>query len=221
MSRLDDIATAFLRYLYESSHFRPDVAPFLDDPVRAPDTSPVSIDELCRVLAWLRHRELISLSGVSEDGLAARAGLTGDGLICAGHYRGDVHAWAHATDDTPPAVPEQGPGPDQAPSDEVLAPSSPEPHCPETLPVTGLARVARVLLLTLPTIRAESPGEEATERTARHLLEATRDPTPDAQRIRLLACRLRGELETGPLADTLGIVLLDGLDEALHESRLV
>ena len=56
------------------------------------------------------------------------------------------------------------------------------------------------------------------EWTARELCEVTQQERPDPRRVRLLARGLRATLTTGTVANTLGVVLLDGLDEAMQEA---
>ncbi|QUH02996.1 hypothetical protein HUO13_21185 [Saccharopolyspora erythraea] len=208
MSRSETIARAFLRYLYEDSHFRPEVAGFLDGPGPQAD---ISHDEFAAIVESLREKELIATSGPDAEGLPRRAGLTGSGLICAGHHDGDVEAWTRARE-APVGVLEQ-----PEPSEPVI-PSQAAP--PTRADFAGLARVARVVLLTLPTVQARSGDGDLVEHTARQLWECARRPDPDARRVRLFARRLREELRTGPVADTLGIVLLDGLDEEMAQAGI-
>ena len=85
---------------------------------------------------------------------------------------------------------------------------------------TGIIRVCRVLLLALPSVQATRAEDESAGQAASRLLEAARAPDPDPRRVRLLAQNLRLELTTGPVANTLGVVLLDGLDEAIREAGL-
>ncbi|PKW17378.1 hypothetical protein [Saccharopolyspora spinosa] len=209
MSRLESLARAFLRYLYEDDRFRPEVAGFFDSPAAEAATLQPSWAELAEVVRTLRDQELIATSGTGQQGAPARAGLTGSGLICAGRHGGDIGSWARAQSvallDEPPApvVPAQ-PSPAPAPSPDF----------------TGLTRVAKVVLLTLPTVHARYGDTAEIELIARRLREAARQDRPDPRRVRLLAYRLRSELATGSVANTLGVVLLDGLDEALAESGL-
>lgn len=113
----------------------------------------------------------------------------------------------------------------------MLTAPPPAPHVihprPATEPTTvprdslhGIARVARVCLLALPTVHARYGEDELVHRTARQLFDATRTTHPDPRRIRHLTTRLRTELSTGTIANTLGVVLLDSLDEAVREAQL-
>lgn len=213
MSRLDDLARAFLRYLYDDDHFRPHVADFLPSSYARALNPPAGEAELGQVLSWLRTNELVATSGGSAGALPARAGLTGSGLICAGYHGADVNAWSQEQASVVLAEPEAPEAlvPQQATSERTL----------DTRPTfTGLARVARVALLTLPTVHARYEEDALVQITAEQLLHATREAEPDAQRIRDLAHSLRDQLNTGSVANTLGVVLLDGLDEAMQESRL-
>jgi hypothetical protein len=210
VSRLESIARAFLRYLYEDDRFRPEVAGFFDSPAAETAALQPSWAELADVVQSLREHELIATSGTGQLGAPARAGLTGSGLICAGRHGGDVSSWARAQavavlDDRPP---------------EPVVPTQPGPVPSAELDFTGLTRVAKVVLLALPTVHARYGDTVEIELTARRLCEAVRKEQPDLRRVRLLAYRLRTELATGSVANTLGVVLLDGLDEALAESGL-
>ncbi|GAA2794254.1 hypothetical protein [Saccharopolyspora taberi] len=203
MSRLEMIARAFLRYLYKDPHFRPEVSGFLADPGLV---VPVGRDEFAQVVDALRGQELITTSGEEAGGVPARAGLTGSGLICAGHHDGDIAAWMNARA-APLAVLEDEP--------PVVIPEQPRPA-----DFTGLARVARVVLLTLPTVQERRGGGDRVERAARELWETARLPRPDPAEVRELARALRGELVGGPVAHTLGVVLVDGLDEEMARAGL-
>ncbi|MGP4018971.1 hypothetical protein [Saccharopolyspora sp. 5N708] len=207
MSRLESVARAFLRYLYEDNRFRPEVADFFDSPAVEATALQPSWAELTNVLQTLREHELIATSGVGQQGAPARAGLTGSGLICAGRHGGDIGSWSRAQ---AVAVLDEPP--------EPLVPTQPGP--PAVLDLTGVTRVAKVVLLALPTVHARYGDTVEIELTARRLCDAARQDNPDRRRVRLLAYRLRGELATGSVANTLGVVLLDGLDEALTESGL-
>lgn len=234
MSRLDDIAGAFLRYLYQSSQYRPEVAGFLAGPYADGIDPPVTVDELSRVLTWLRSCELVAASDTPVEDLPLRAGLTGSGLICAGPYQGDVHAWRGAGPRTAVLVEQHDDehrGRSDAPEErdetvqedhggEIISPR----QAPETttrshpeLSLDALGRVARVLLLTLPSIDDEQIPDQRVRRLAHDLLSESRSAEPDEERVRALATTLRSEISTGPVAGTLGVVLLDGIDEALGE----
>lgn len=92
----------FLRYLYEDSHFRPEISGFFTS-AHAQELHPrLTLEELATVLVTLRSSDLIATSKDAAQPLPARAGLTGTGLICAGHHGGDVGSWAAraATTDT-------------------------------------------------------------------------------------------------------------------------
>lgn len=209
MSRLESLARAFLRYLYEDDRFRPEVAGFFDSPAAEAAALQPSWAELAEVVRTLREQELIATSGTGQQGAPARAGLTGSGLICAGRHDGDISSWARAQS---VAVLDERPSP--------VVPAQPSP-APATSPdFTGLTRVAKVVLLALPTVHARYGDTVEIELIARRLCEAVRQDRPDPRRVRLLAYRLRSELATGSVANTLGVVLLDGLDEALAESGL-
>jgi hypothetical protein len=209
VSRLESIARAFLRYLYEDNRFRPEVADFFDSPAVEATALQPSWAELASVLQTLREHELIATSGVGQRGTPARAGLTGSGLICAGRHGGDVGSWSRAQ---AVAVLDEEPA-------EPVVPTQPG-RSSEVLDLTGLTRVAKVVLLALPTVHARYGDTAEIELTARRLCEAARQDHPDRRRVRLLAYRLRTELASGSVANTLGVVLLDGLDEALTESGL-
>ncbi|MDA3630354.1 hypothetical protein OU415_33350 [Saccharopolyspora sp. WRP15-2] len=211
MSRLESIARAFLRYLYEDHRFRPDVADFFDSPAAEAAAVQPSWTELAEVLEALRERELIATSGVGQLGTPTRAGLTGSGLICAGRHGGDITSWSRSQsvavlDDPSEAVVPQ-------------ARTSLE-DAPRRIDYSGLTRVAKVVLLALPTVHARYGETVEIELTAQRLCEATKQEQPDPGRVTLLAQRLRTDLATGSVANTLGVVLLDGLDEALAESGL-
>ncbi|SDW95292.1 hypothetical protein SAMN05216215_1006174 [Saccharopolyspora shandongensis] len=210
MSRLESIARAFLRYLYEDDRFRPEIADFFNSPAAVAAALQPSWAELADVVQTLREHELIATSGTGWQGAPARAGLTGSGLICAGRHGGDIGSWARAQS---VAVL------DERPADPVV-PAQPTPAPPARLDFTGLARVAKVVLLALPTVHARYGDTVEIELIARRLCEAVRQDRPDPRRVRLLAFRLRSELASGSVANTLGVVLLDGLDEALAESGL-
>ncbi|KAA5834387.1 hypothetical protein F1721_11920 [Saccharopolyspora hirsuta] len=211
MSRLESIARAFLRYLYEDHRFRPEVADFFDSPAAEAAAVQPSWAELADVLQALRERELIATSGEGQLGAPARAGLTGSGLICAGRHDGDITSWARS----------QSVAVLDAPAEPVVPQArSAIETTPRRIDYSGLTRVAKVVLLALPTVHARYGDTVEIESTARRLCEATRQEQPDAGRVRLLAQRLRSDLSTSSVANTLGVVLLDGLDEALAESGL-
>ncbi|GAA0529248.1 hypothetical protein GCM10011581_30410 [Saccharopolyspora subtropica] len=207
MSRFEAIARAFLRYLYEDHRFRPEVADFFDSPAAEAAALEPSWAEVADVVRTLREQELIATSGTGPQGAPARAGLTGSGLICAGRHGGDRHSWARSVAVLEQAPPEPTVPPQPAPVDD--GPS-----------YAGLARVAKVVLLALPTVHARYGDTVQIERTAHLLCEEIRRQRPDPRRVRLVAMRLRSELATGSVANTLGVVLLDGLDEAMVESGL-
>ncbi|MGI8313096.1 hypothetical protein [Saccharopolyspora hattusasensis] len=209
MSRLESLARAFLRYLYEDDRFRPEVAGFFDSPAAEAAALQPSWAELAEVVRTLREQELIATSGTGQQGAPARAGLTGSGLICAGRHGGDIGSWARAQSVT---VLDEPPAP--------VVPAQPSPAPAPRPDFTGLTRVAKVVLLTLPTVHARYGETAEIELIARRLREAARQDRPDPRRVRLLAYRLRSELATGSVSNTLGVVLLDGLDEALAESGL-
>lgn len=221
MSRFDAITRAFLHYLYADDHFRPPVGNFLRSPRARIGGIAVTEAELGEVLAVLRRHELIATSGVeTRAGMPAHAGLTGSGLLCVNEHDGDVGSWAGGgavlTAEAASGAEQSGVGDGQ-----IVEPRrSPERTTPAH-PLAGLVRVARVLLLTLPAVRAvDDESEDGVQRTASRLLQAAHEPDPDLLQVRALAQRLRTELTTGPAASTLGVVLLDSLDEALHESQL-
>lgn len=207
MSRQEPIARAFLRYLYEDNHFRPEVAGFFDSARASALSPPPTWEELGEVVRTLREHELIATSDADSRGVPVRAGLTGSGLICAGHHGGDVNAWARSARAV--AVLDDPEVPEQAGAEPVIA---------DRPSFAGLARVARVVLLTLPTVHARYGETVEIERTARELCEVTQQERPDPRRVRLLARGLRATLTTGTVANTLGVVLLDGLDEAMQEA---
>lgn len=230
MTRLETIAAAFLRYLYDDSHFRPEVSGFLSSPHAHEITPPVSSGEFDHVLRRLLDRELIAAPRDTAEEIPARAGLTGFGLICVDHFGGDVVAWAQQQDSSVAVLPDDAPpertphvrsepGPQPVP---IMVPPRGGPRTTPTpeAPLSGLTRVARVILLTLPTVQVRHGETDATEQTAQNLLAAIRQPHPDPRRIRLLTRKLRHELAHGPVANTLGAVLLDSLDEAIRESDL-
>lgn len=215
MSRFDAITRAFLHYLYADDHFRPPVTRFLRSPRARVGGVAVTEAELGEVLAVLRRHELVATSGVeNRAGVPAHAGLTGSGLLCVTEHDGDVRSWsgggAVLTAEDEPAV---GTG-------QIVEPRRSPEQPVRAHPLAGLVRVARVLLLTLPAVRAVDESDDRVQQTASRLLQAAHEPDPDLPRIRALAQRLRAELTTGPAANTLGVVLLDSLDEALHESEL-
>ena len=220
MSRFDAITRAFLHYLYADDHFRPPVSEFLRGPHSRIGGVPVTEAELGEVLAVLRRHELIATSGVeTRAGIPAHAGLTGSGLLCVNEHDGDLPSWTGRTslmtldEDAPAAVPNTGDG-------TVVEPRRSPEQTTRAHPLAGLVRVARVLLLTLPAVRAVDDTDSTVQRTASRLLDAAYEPEPDPHRVHALARRLRTELTTGPAASTLGVVLLDSLDEALRESDL-
>lgn len=243
VSRLDDIARAFLRYVYEDSRLRPETGGFLHSRRASELDPPVTVAELRPVLDRLVGQGLITTSGTAGEPLPTRVGLTGNGLICAGPFGGDVASWqgqyeptrAYQEQETSEArtVPPQSPSlsPYVARTDTntretsggIVRPrSSPEPDT-ETTREPGLAaleRVSRVLLLTLPAVQTEEySADQHARAVAAELLNSVREPEPDHGRIRDLAERLRAELRSGPIAGTLGSVLLDGLEEALDVQR--
>ncbi len=219
MTRFDAITSGFLHYLYEDNHFRPPVSAFLSS--RHADTDPpVTVEELHRVMTALVHHELIATGDPDpETGIPARAGLTGAGLICVDHHGGDVEQWAGFP---PSALPRDYRRHEPARSDgKIVAPrSAPEQSEQRHHALAGLVRVARVLLLTLPSVHtADAPATEV-HQAATRLLGCADTPDADAWQARQLARELREELATGPVANTLGVVLLDGLDDALRETDL-
>jgi hypothetical protein len=230
LSRLDTIARAFLRYLYEENQFRPEVAGFLDSPHARAQTPPITHAELAPVLARLRGYELIATSSGTSEGIPSRAGLTGAGLICVGNHGGDVEAWKR--EQTPASVavltqPERRSSPerrakfDTQPIVTIVPAQARDRTVARAVTYAGLSRVANVVLLTLPTVQARYDEEdELIQQTAEKLLDATRRSNPDPGHVQKLALQLRTQLITGSVANTLGVVLLDGLDEALRESRL-
>ncbi|MER7083044.1 hypothetical protein SAMN02982929_01358 [Saccharopolyspora kobensis] len=211
MSRLESIARAFLRYLYEDHRFRPEVADFFDSAAAEAAAVQPSWAELADVLEALRERELIATSGEGRLGTPARAGLTGSGLICAGRHGGDITSWSRSQSVAVLDAPAEAAVPQARSATE---------EAPHRIDYSGLTRVAKVVLLALPTVHARYGDTVEIESTARRLCEATRQDRPDAGRVRTLAQRLRTDLATGSVANTLGVVLLDGLDEALDESGL-
>jgi hypothetical protein len=220
VARFDSIARGFLRYLYEETGFRPEVAGFFTSRHGRAQDPPVTLDELAGVVSLLRERELVATGSEQDGSLPFRAGLTGTGLICVSDHDADIDACAG--DHTPPAVRQIKPRPchdDRAePRIDPVVPSQPSPA---GFLLEGLARVARVLLLTLPAVQPTyNHDKKRVGNAAQRLLDATRQPNADPRRIRLLTQTLRTELATGSLANTLGVVLLDGLDEALRESGL-
>lgn len=91
-----------------------------------------------------------------------------------------------------------------------------KPTAPGRSPiVTDLVRAARVLLLALPVVDLTDEEEHHIRRLARYLLAEADRPQPDEQRIQLLGTLLRSQLQQGPAAATLGVVLADSFDEAL------
>ncbi|GAB3291085.1 hypothetical protein [Parasphingorhabdus pacifica] len=229
MSRLETIANAFLRFLYDDNRFRPEVATFLSSPHARSLSPPITGAEFDQVLRGLRNRELISTPRSDDTDVPSRAGLTGFGLICVDHYGGDVAAWARSQS-SPVTVLEQDSTAERGPNTTPDARDQPVPvMVPPKKPVeagdtpatlTGLVRVARVALLTLPTVHARYGETEVIEQTARNLLEAAQQPEPERRRVRLLANELRSALMSGSVANTLGVVLMDSLDEAIEEGGL-
>lgn len=219
MSRNDAITRAFLRYLYEENHFRPAVEGFFASSHARAQRPPVTEQELVGVLSALRACKLIATSGETHTSVPARAGLTGSGLICAGHHGGDVSAWKRDQKPAAAGTREHPPAPREQPQEEisVVAPrQSPEPRHD----YDGMTRVCRVLLLALPSVQPATGDFAFAAHAAEKLLAAIRSPRNDTHKISLLARNLRMELATGPLAGTLGAVLLDGFDEALREADL-
>lgn len=218
MPRTDAIARAFLRYLYEADRFRPEVAAFLDSPHAAALAPPPERAELTEAVQVLTDRELISPGHEQvPGGLPLRAGLTGSGLICVNKHDGDLVRWDLADQDL---ALQDSDRPETAGPRPVWEVVDPEPATVPRDSLDGLARVARVALLALPTVHARYGEEELVQRTARNLWEATRAHRPDAGRVRTLAAKLRGELSSGSMANTLGVVLLDSLDEAVREAQI-
>lgn len=220
MSRFEAITRAFLHYLYADDHFRPPVGDFLRSPRARIGGLAVTEAELSEVLARLRRHQLIATSGVeTRTGIPAHAGLTGSGLLCVDEHDGDVQSWSGRSslltleEDEPALAPNTGDG-------TVVEPRRSPEQTTRAHPLAGLVRVARVLLLTLPAVRASDETDTDVQQTATRLLNASYEREPDGHRIHALACRLRTELSTGPMANTLGVVLLDSLDEALRESEL-
>ncbi|WP_243795442.1 hypothetical protein [Saccharopolyspora gloriosae] len=211
LPRIDTVAREFLRYLYAEDHFRPEVAAFLHSAQADVLAPPPDHDELAEVVGSLRGEELVATGTEHADGLPLRAGLTGSGLICVSEHDGDLRAWRESA----------GVAVLTARAPTVVAPR--ESAEPTTVPpdsLDGIARVAKVCLLALPTVHARYGEDELVQRTAQRLWEAARSARPDPRRVRLLASKLRGELATGSMANTLGVVLLDSLDEAVREAQL-
>ena len=219
MTRFDAITSAFLRYLYEDNHFRPPVAGFFDSQHAATDPR-VAIEELHRVMTALVHHELIVTGDPDpETGIPERAGLTGAGLICVDHHDADVEQWAGLP---PSALPRDcGELTPERSGGEIVQPrSAPEQPEQRRHALAGLVRVARVLLLTLPSVHTGDISATEVHQAAKQLLDCAATADPNAWEARQLAQRLRDELATGPVANTLGVVLLDGLDDALRETDL-
>ncbi|MFR9729762.1 hypothetical protein ACL03H_11080 [Saccharopolyspora sp. MS10] len=210
MPRTDTIAREFLRYLYAEDHFRPEVAAFLRSARALALAPPPHAGELAAALALLRHHHLVATTGDPDDELPHRAGLTGSGLICVSEHDADPRAWRDSTRLDPSPAPPTVIGPRHSAEPTTVPPDA----------LDGIARVARVCLLALPTVHARYGEDEQVQRTARALWAAARTSRPDPRRVRHLAARLRAELTTGSMANTLGIVLLDGLDEAVREAQL-
>lgn len=220
MSRIDEITRSYLRFLYASSQFRPKVESFLRGADATVDGLAATAEELTLVLTRLRGHNLVATSSTVVHGLPERVGLTGTGLICAGEYDGDLRAWQEGVSSRGTVL------------DTVFRPRSPGPHAagrpttvlvsahrPEPLrlpPTAGLVRVARVLLLTLPSVQRDQKQCDTLRKVAEPLL-ATVGADGQPEDIRALARSLRTELTNGPVAETLGVVLLDGLDEAITE----
>lgn len=217
MSRFDAITRAFLHYLYADEHFRPPVAHFLRSSRSRIGGVAVTEAELGEVLAVLRRHELIATSGVeTRAGIPAHAGLTGSGLLCVTDHDGDLKSWAGESSvltAEEPETPEVGSG-------EIVEPRRSPEHTTRAHPLAGLVRVARVLLLTLPSVHAVDEANSGVQQTASRLLGAAHEADPDLAHVHALARQLRTELTTGPAAHTLGVVLLDSLDEAVRESEL-
>lgn len=210
MPRTDAIARALLRYLYDADQFRPQVAAFLDSAHAAELDPPPAHGELGAALEMLSHRELVATGHQQNGGLPERAGLTGSGMICVNRHDGDLEQTERDTAEPAPAEPPA-----------VIEPRVPaEPTTVPRSSLDGIARVARVALLALPTVHARYGEEELVQRTAHNLYEATRTHRPDPRRVRSLAAKLRGELSSGSMANTLGVVLLDSLDEAVREAQI-
>ncbi|WP_344927572.1 hypothetical protein [Saccharopolyspora gregorii] len=213
MPRIDAVAREFLRYLYAEDHFRPEVAAFLHSPHARTLTPPPDHTELAEALDSLRHHQLVATGREHTDGLPHRAGLTGTGLICVSEHDGDLPAWRRTRTTTVLTAP--------PPPPHVISPRpAAEPTTVPTDSLHGIARVARVCLLALPTVHARYGEHDRVQHTARQLFDATRSPHPDPRRIRSLTTELRTHLSTGTIANTLGVVLLDSLDEAIREAQL-
>ncbi|QGK70075.1 hypothetical protein GIY23_11560 [Allosaccharopolyspora coralli] len=214
MSRPDDVTRAFLRFLYVNPRFRPSIDGFLRGADATVDGVVVTGDELHRVLTRLLGHNLVATSGTVVDGLPERVGLTGAGLICAGQFDGDVRAWQEHASMRVTVLDSAG-----ALGPPVLGPAPPAVRIPVPRtepPTAGLARVARVLLLTLPSVRRDQE-QCAPLRTLAERLLATIEAGGPTSEIRTRANRFRIELVSGPVAETLGVVLVDGLDEAIAE----
>lgn len=217
-SRVRVIARGLLRYLYGSTSFRPSVAGFWESGYLPVDDSPVTEEELARVIAGLQRQGLVvtgTREGANGD-VSVRAGLTGAGLICAGDHDGDVQRWQQAVSANPLDEPERDVCSKRGESAGDAVGRNKTARGPQ---FAGLARVARVLLLALPCVSVAERDQNGVERAASALLEAAQQPEPDTPTVRKLAAQLREGLTTGPLAATLGVVLLDGLEEALGTPR--
>ncbi len=217
MFRPDDVMRAFLRFLYTNPRFRPTVAGFFQDTDATVDGVSVTAEELEPVLTRLCGHGLVAASTTVVDGLPERVGLTGAGLICAGEYDGDLRAWKEQASPHAPVL-ETASVP-RSPEPPVLGPVPPAVLVPARRtesPTAGLARVTRVLLLTLPSVQRDQTQCETLRSVAERLLTTLKTGGPPEE-LRTLTNRVRTELVNGPVAETLGVVLLDGLDEEIAE----
>lgn len=217
MSRPDDVTRAFLRHLYATPRFRPTVADFFRETDAMVDGVTVTVEELERVLTRLCGHGLVAVSNTVVDGLPERVGLTGAGLICAGEYDGDLRTWQeHGSARASMLDTTSGPSP---PEPTALGPVPPAVLVPVPRPgpaTAGLARVTQVLLLTLPSVQRDQTQCDTLRTLAEQLL-TTIKIGGESEEIRTLTNRVRTEFVNGPVAETLGVVLVDGLDEAIAE----
>ncbi len=215
------IAVGLLRWIYASPSLRPDPMGFLESPHARGEHWSATATDLGPVVAWLTSLELVTTRSASWDsGVPSRVGLTGSGLMCAGHFDGDVLAW-QASDPSPNHVRSE---PSRARAD-VPEPrgrtrgaegegSDAQQVSPG--PIAGLARVARVVLLSLPVVCLdEDEGARITQAARTVIAEAGADKV-SPRALQRAGKQLRDELARSSASQTLGVVLVDGLDDELR-----
>lgn len=224
-TRFRMIAVGLLRWLYESTDLRPDPTGYFESPHARGEQWSATPEDLGPVVAWLTSLELVTTRAASWDrGIPSRVGLTGSGLLCAGNFNGDVRAWqaSEPSGTVGPRVAERSvPTPRGRNAEATVLGSDPEvsdapTHTVVPTPIAGLVRVARVVLLALPAVCLVEEDEQRIAEAAKKLLAAAEAEKIAPRTVRRFAEQLREGLVGSSASQTLGVVLVDGLDDELR-----